>query len=89
MSSTSKAPSHQLGPGEWMVSGAIQIDAAGRPGRWQHDGANGRSTLSSLVLRGSDGCRARAKSSASAISRPTVERVRGATVEQVRLRRWR
>jgi putative hemolysin len=79
----------EVGPGEWLVSGAIQIDRLREAlGNGKSIGANGPHTLSSVVLR-----------RLGRVPRPgekfrlgdfdaAVERVRGANVELVRLTQW-
>ena len=77
------------GDGEWLVVGAIEIDrlreAIGGVGDL---GAAGSRTLGSLVLRRLGRVPRSGEKFRLGDFAATVERVRGATVEMVRLRRW-
>jgi putative hemolysin len=79
----------QIGPGEWMVSGAIQIDRLREAlGDGKSIGANGPHTLSSVVLRRLGRVPRPGEKFRLGDFEAAVERVRGATVEMVRLKQW-
>jgi magnesium and cobalt exporter, CNNM family len=79
----------QVGPGEWMVSGAIQIDRLLESlGDGKSIGSSGPQTLSSVVLRRLGRVPRPGEKFRLGDFEAAVERVRGATVELVRLRPW-
>jgi putative hemolysin len=76
-------------PGEWTVSGAIEIDRLRESlGDEKSLGVTGSHTLSSVVLRRLGRVPRPAEQFRLGDFDATVERVRGATVEVVRLKRW-
>jgi len=78
-----------VGSGEWLVSGAIEIDRLRETiGDGKSFGANGPHTLSSLVLRRLGRVPRTGEKFRLGDFEAAVERVRGATVELVRLKRW-
>ncbi len=75
--------------GEWLVSGAIGIDRLSESlSDGQSLGVNGPHTLSSVVLRRLGRVPRPGEKFRLGDFEATVERVRGATVEVVRLKRW-
>jgi putative hemolysin len=79
----------QVGPGEWTVSGAIRIDRLQENlGDGKSIGANGPQTLSSVVLRRLGRVPRPGEKFRLGDFEAAIERVRGATVELVRLRPW-
>jgi CBS domain containing-hemolysin-like protein len=79
----------QVGPGEWLVSGAIQIDRLHESlGDSKSIGANGPQSLSSVVLRRLGRVPRPGEKFRLGDFEAVVEHVRGATVELVRLRPW-
>jgi len=79
----------EVGAGEWLVSGAIQIDRLREAlGDGKSIGANGPHTLSSVVLRRLGRVPRPGEKFRLGDFEAAVERVRGATVELVRLKQW-
>lgn len=79
----------EAGSGEWLVSGAIEIDRLRETiGDGKSFGANGPHTLSSLVLRRLGRVPRSGEKFRLGDFEATIDRVRGATVELVRLKRW-
>jgi putative hemolysin len=79
----------EVGPGEWLVSGAIQIDRLHAAlGDSKSIGANGPHTLSSVVLRRLGRVPRLGEKFRLGDFEAAVERVRGATVELVGLKQW-
>jgi putative hemolysin len=78
-----------VGTGQWLVSGAVEIDRLRETiGDGKSFGANGPHTLSSLVLRRLRRVPRTGEKFRLGDFEAAVERVRGATVELVRLKRW-
>jgi putative hemolysin len=78
-----------VGHGEWLVSGATQLDRLREAlGADKSIGANGPHTLSSVVLRRLGRVPRPGEKFRLGDFEASVERVRGATVESVRLRPW-
>jgi putative hemolysin len=79
----------EVGSGEWLVSGAIQIDRLREAlGDGKSIDATGPHTLSSVVLRRLGRVPRPGEKFRLGDYEAAVERVRGATVELVRLRQW-
>jgi putative hemolysin len=78
-----------VGSGEWLVSGAIEIDRLREAlGDGKSVGVSGPQTLSSVILRRLGRVPRPSEKFRLGDFETTVERVRGATVEVVRLKRW-
>jgi putative hemolysin len=78
-----------VGTAEWLVSGAIEIDRLAESiGEGKSLGVTGPHTLSSVVLRRLGRVPRANEKFRLGDFEATVERVRGATVEVVRLKRW-
>jgi putative hemolysin len=79
----------QVGPNEWLVSGAIQIDRLRENlSNGKSIGAEGPHTLSSVVLRRLGRVPPPGEKFRLGDFEAAIERVRGATVELVRLKQW-
>jgi putative hemolysin len=75
--------------GEWLVSGAIEIDRLSEAlGDGKSIGVSGKHTLSSVVLRRLGRVPRAGEKFRLGDFEATIERVRGTTVEMVRLKRW-
>jgi CBS domain containing-hemolysin-like protein len=75
--------------GEWLASGAMEVNRLVEAlGDGKSLGANGPHTLGSLVLRRLGRVPRPGEQFRLGDFEATVERVRGATVELVRLKRW-
>jgi putative hemolysin len=80
----------KVGEGEWLVAGAIEIDRLRAAiGGLNDPGASGSRTLGSYLLRRLGRVPRSGEKFRLGDLEAEVERVRGATVEMVRVRRWK